>query len=271
MKLFSSPHERDLELLSQYLDGQLTADEQTKLESRFAAEPALNTTLSELRAVKAQLRSLPTVQPPRNFTLTRQMAGQRQMVARQPVLRWATAVAAVVLAVVLATDFMLSSPRSAAAPDPQAMSAAVEQASAVTDMPAIAAAPVEEASSQKQTTPSPDVRQMTTAAPAMAPGMGGGGDATGQESEGFAYGDANEPLTGAAGGGGAADSQLAATEPPSTETPVPTSAASPAPTTAPEPATRVPPDDLSPLRIIEWALAVTLGLLLYFTLRRRQR
>lgn len=61
--------ERDLELLSAYLDNQLTAAERVNLDRRLAAEPRLRAELEELRATTVLLRQLAPVPPPRSFTL----------------------------------------------------------------------------------------------------------------------------------------------------------------------------------------------------------
>ncbi|NJN66620.1 MAG: hypothetical protein HC884_07830 [Chloroflexaceae bacterium] len=61
--------DRDLELLSAYLDHQLSADVQDALETRLRAEPALQAELDELRATVMLLRDLDPVVPPRSFGL----------------------------------------------------------------------------------------------------------------------------------------------------------------------------------------------------------
>lgn len=61
--------ERDLELLSAYLDNQLTVAERMTLDRRLAAEPRLRAELEELQATTMLLRQLAPVRPPRSFTL----------------------------------------------------------------------------------------------------------------------------------------------------------------------------------------------------------
>src|SRR5260221_12153001 len=61
--------EQDFELLSAYLDGELTATARAELESRLAVEPALRTTLGEMQGAVAVLKAAPRLTPPRNFTL----------------------------------------------------------------------------------------------------------------------------------------------------------------------------------------------------------
>lgn len=87
-------NQRDLELLSAYLDGELNASESTRLESRLKTDPQLASVLTDLRATRSLLRKLPTRKAPRNFTLTRKMVGQNPPLPRAyPVFRFATALA----------------------------------------------------------------------------------------------------------------------------------------------------------------------------------
>jgi anti-sigma factor RsiW len=59
----------DLELLSAYLDGELTPSERAALESRLAAESELRETLDGLRLTVWTLQAAPVLQPPRSFVL----------------------------------------------------------------------------------------------------------------------------------------------------------------------------------------------------------
>lgn len=87
-------NQRDLELLSSYLDGQLKAAESTRLEARLKSDPELATALNDLRAARTLLRKLPQRRAPRNFTLTRTMVGQNPPLPRAyPFFRFATALA----------------------------------------------------------------------------------------------------------------------------------------------------------------------------------
>jgi len=87
-------NQRDLELLSSYLDGQLSPSETSRLESRLQTDPQLASVLTDLRATRSLLRKLPARKAPRNFTLTRKMVGQNPPLPRAyPVFRFATALA----------------------------------------------------------------------------------------------------------------------------------------------------------------------------------
>lgn len=127
---------QDFDRLSAYLDNQLLPAEKARLEARMEREPELKATLDDLRMTVRALRSLPTVKPPRNFTLTPELA--RAMTAPQrafPALRLATALAALAFVVVVVGDFATTL-NQAAAPAPAAAPAAVaEKSSTATEAP----------------------------------------------------------------------------------------------------------------------------------------
>ncbi|MBI3242537.1 MAG: hypothetical protein HYZ49_09630 [Chloroflexi bacterium] len=111
MNLFSSSRDRELELLSAYLDNQLAPTERAKLERRLATDSKLRAALDDLQGVKTTLAALPKVKPPRNFTLTPKMLEARGLAtpARPltrllPVVNIATALAAVLFAVLVTAD-----------------------------------------------------------------------------------------------------------------------------------------------------------------------
>jgi len=85
---------RDIELLSAYLDGELKTSDYTKLEARLKTDPELVSVLNDLRAARTLLRKLPARKAPRNFTLTRKMAGQNPPLPRTyPAFRFVTTIA----------------------------------------------------------------------------------------------------------------------------------------------------------------------------------
>lgn len=116
------------ELLSAYLDGELSPREQARLETRLAADPALRARLKTLRHTVALVRNLPQVEAPRNFLLTPTMvtSARPQPVRRRwlaPALTFATAVSGLLCVVVL-TGSMLAGGLArpiAMAPAPQAV------------------------------------------------------------------------------------------------------------------------------------------------------
>jgi anti-sigma factor RsiW len=87
-------NQRDLELLSSYLDGQLRPSDSARLEARLSAEPDLRAVLEELRSTRSLLRQLPPRKAPRNFTLTPKMVGRNPPLPRlYPAFRFVTALA----------------------------------------------------------------------------------------------------------------------------------------------------------------------------------
>jgi len=130
------------ELLSAYLDGQLSAGERTRLEAQLADGPALQAEFEALRHTVALVRSLPPLPVPRNFILSQRIAAHprpaRLLRPRYtwaaPLLTAATAVVGLVCVAVLAGDLLLSgagrmalAPAAAPMEPPQAVAeAAVE-------------------------------------------------------------------------------------------------------------------------------------------------
>jgi hypothetical protein len=90
----------DLDHLSAYLDGRLSASESAALERRLDAEAELRQVLADMRAARALLRALPTLRAPRDFTLTRaQVRRTPLMLLVSPAVSAVSAAAAVVLLV----------------------------------------------------------------------------------------------------------------------------------------------------------------------------
>ncbi len=90
---------RDVELLSSYLDGQLSPSDSTRLEARLRSDPGLSAALNAMRESRSLLRRLPRRRAPRNFTLTPRMVGKNPPLPRAyPVLRFASAFAALLFA-----------------------------------------------------------------------------------------------------------------------------------------------------------------------------
>ena len=260
-----SSSDRDLAQLSAYLDDALPASERRKLERRLAADSGLRKMLDELRAVKTNLRELPLVKPPRSFTLTPKTVGaqpsRRTWERVAPAMNWATAIAALLFAVLLTADLSggFSTARELAAPAPEA--AMLAQAPAEVNSGAVAVSPT----------------ALAPAAGAAAPTVG----------EGFAA-LAPAPLTEKVltESASAADQIVVATATPITTeeqiqtTATPTidsslrAAVTPAPTLtlpAPTPAPAAAPPALSPLRVAELALgAILIGLIAVTLISRRR-
>jgi anti-sigma factor RsiW len=100
-------NQRDLELLSSYLDGQLKPSDSARLERRLASEPVLRAVLDDLRAARRLLRQLPMRKAPRNFTLTPKMVGKNPPLPRSyPAFRFVTALASLMLFFTLGLNFI---------------------------------------------------------------------------------------------------------------------------------------------------------------------
>ena len=143
---------RDLELLSAYLDGQLSPSDSARLESRLTSDEGLRTALDNLRATRSLLHHLTSRRAPRNFTLTPQMAGIKPPVPRAvPVFRFATAIATFLFVISFVVNGLisLSAPSLAAAPAPSTvgamppLSAAQEAAPQAPALPLAAMVPTE--------------------------------------------------------------------------------------------------------------------------------
>src|SRR5690349_2239103 len=107
MTTFLDPqlNDTDLELLSAYIDQQLSADERAALERRLEQEPALRQALDELRATVGVLRELAPARPPRSFALDPRVVAPRRAWSF-PWMQFGSALVAVTL--MLAFGFVLS-------------------------------------------------------------------------------------------------------------------------------------------------------------------
>jgi len=68
----------DWEILSAYLDGQLSSRELEKVQKRLETQPDLQRALDELQRTRMVLRAAPRRRAPRNFTLSPDMVPQRR-------------------------------------------------------------------------------------------------------------------------------------------------------------------------------------------------
>lgn len=96
---------REIELLSLYLDGQLDESESKRLETRLTADLELASVLNDIRLARGILRSLPARKAPRNFTLTRKMAGIKPPMPRAySFFRFSTTFATILLMLTFAAN-----------------------------------------------------------------------------------------------------------------------------------------------------------------------
>lgn len=98
----------DLETLSAYLDHELGEAEEQAVRSQVSQDPALQRQLEDLRQTRYVLRHTPKVKRPRSFVLTPEMV-QRQRFAAGAwnVSRWVSAVASVLLIVMIGGQYLL--------------------------------------------------------------------------------------------------------------------------------------------------------------------
>jgi hypothetical protein len=153
--------ERRDELLSAYLDDQLSAEEQAHLEAQLATDPALCAELEALRRTIELVRDLPSASIPRNFIISQAMAGRSRPapVARSrrawaaPLLTVATTVVSLLFAIVLAGDLLLlGARRMAVAPETELQYAPVAESQMGTAAPQMVLEPsavVAEAAAEK--------------------------------------------------------------------------------------------------------------------------
>ena len=108
-------NQRDVELLSAYLDGQLKPSDSARLEARLKSDSELVSVMDDLRAARNLLRRLPQRRAPRNFTLTPKMVGKNPPMPRAyPLFRFATTLATLLLFFTFGLNFL--APQLASAP-----------------------------------------------------------------------------------------------------------------------------------------------------------
>lgn len=99
---------RDLELLSAYIDRDVTARQREQLEKRLKDDAVLRDALTVLRQTRAALRAAPQVRAPRSFALTPEMVrGIRRRMSWAGSLRMVSVLASFLFVVLLAGDLWL--------------------------------------------------------------------------------------------------------------------------------------------------------------------
>ncbi|HEX9117962.1 MAG TPA: zf-HC2 domain-containing protein [Anaerolineae bacterium] len=160
----------DAELLSAYLDNQITPVEKSRIEGHLGTCPACRAELASLRQTVALLQALPRVALPHAFTLSTAQVG-----ARRGALAWTWgaaralgAVAALVIVAALAVFALQRPGQQAALPAPMIARSTGSGAGAPTTAPAAApAAPQAPAADQSQ--PALSAPAAAPLAPAAAP------------------------------------------------------------------------------------------------------
>ncbi|NTU83035.1 MAG: hypothetical protein HGA45_27315 [Chloroflexales bacterium] len=171
----SSLSERDSELLSAYLDKQLSVAETASLERRIEAEPTLQAELEGLRSTAAALRALEPLRPPRSFTLDPATAPKpRFYFSSAWVMQLGSGLAGLALVLLAAVQMLSTGALSASAPAPMAAKeATAAQAPYTATMiePAPTAAPMLESVPQPAPTGPPAAPAARQAQPAPTAGM----------------------------------------------------------------------------------------------------
>jgi hypothetical protein len=99
---------RDWQIISDYLDEQLSNRERARFETRFNEDPELRLALDEMRNIRSLLQEIPAKRAPRNFTLTPQMLGIKAAPPRSFVaLRFASALSAILLMAVYVSNLLI--------------------------------------------------------------------------------------------------------------------------------------------------------------------
>ncbi len=124
-------HTRAEELISAYLDKQVSAEEKDFFERHIASCAACREQLEATRSMVAALKAMPAVKAPRSFVLPREMGRQpkRSFLSLYPALRLATVIAAIAFVVVFAGDLLITQSSGSEAPQyiPAAAPASVTQ------------------------------------------------------------------------------------------------------------------------------------------------
>jgi hypothetical protein len=168
---------RDVELLSAYLDGQLSPSDSLRLESRLSSDPNLKKVLDDLRISRGLLHQLPQRRVPRNFTLSPKMAGLKAPVPRvYPTFRLATVLATLLLIFTFAINRFapLATPQLSAAQVPAyGLGGGCENCGAPEAAPAATEVPLHPFSAISPTEISPSTqdnsRNVVTPSPPLAP------------------------------------------------------------------------------------------------------
>lgn len=178
------------QLLSAYLDGQLNERDIRKADELLRQNESARKAIDMLRRTRVILRALPMRKAPRNFAIKQEMVKKPIIPPFTAVLRFSSAMAALLLVAVLAIDFLgLSAP--------MVTSRAVEDAAP--EVMALEAPAAELAPAEKRAEPPPIIIWGGLPPMMAAYGKGGGGGGAAEPAIG---GGAEGPGYGVGGGGG---------------------------------------------------------------------
>jgi hypothetical protein len=92
---------RDYELISAYMDNQLSDKDRTQFEARLKVDPELGKELTELTNTRSMIRDLPRLRAPRNYYLKPEIIPLRPTLRLAPVFGIVSATASILLALVI--------------------------------------------------------------------------------------------------------------------------------------------------------------------------
>lgn len=187
MSIKLSPQE--WQLISSYLDNQVTADEKAAVEMRLEQDARFRQAFDGLQRTRALLRSIPQRKAPRSFALTREMVKPKPLARWLPVFNWGSIAASAVAALLFFTTNLLPNLGMAYRIAPMA----AEAPAAAVEMAAPDTAPAEDSNYNR----SPIIQW---GAPPVYGMGGGGGDGSSEPIRGG--GDGTGPtIIGGKGGG----------------------------------------------------------------------
>jgi len=173
-------NQRDMERISEYLDGRLDSSDSLRLESRLASNLALASALDAMRESRSLLRRMPKRRAPRNFLLTPKMVGRKPPLPRSyPVFRFATALATFLFALSFVTNQVgqLAASAPAAAPYGMCVGGAAATESPMMEMAVATEPPAEPAPTDAAILPSaPTDDQNRAAESSQAPAAKNAGE-----------------------------------------------------------------------------------------------
>jgi hypothetical protein len=104
--------DRDWELLSAFLDGEVTLEEKRRVESRLAADSNFRSAYQSLARTRGILRSVPDVKRRRNFFLNPSMVRPQGWLKILPVLNFSSTIAAVLAVIFFVLNLLPMGARS---------------------------------------------------------------------------------------------------------------------------------------------------------------
>lgn len=105
---------RDIQTLSDYLDGRLNRKEQSSLEIRLQSQTELRDELEALKQTRLMLQTLPRRRAPHNFTLSLSMVPRRPAPRLFPAFSMASALAGLLLVAVFLGNYFVGGTASSA-------------------------------------------------------------------------------------------------------------------------------------------------------------